>query len=113
MKIVTVVFADGMKKIMLSGRMDFDGVDKIDLPLSAAAASERGNVVIDLSGVEFMSSIGIGALVKVAKAQKLRGGKVILMNPQPIVDLVLKRTLIDQVVPIVQNLEAARHIFLS
>jgi anti-sigma B factor antagonist len=104
---------DGIKKISLQGRMDIDGTQEIDTRLTVATASESANVVIDLSGVDFMSSIGIGVLVRAANALKRRHGKIVLLNPQPIVSLVLEATHIGTIMPIATDMDSARALLNS
>jgi anti-anti-sigma factor len=104
---------DGIKIITLEGRMDIDGTQKIDTRLTVATASESANVIVDLSGVEFMSSIGIGVLVRSANALKQRQGKIVLLNPQPGVFKVLEATQINTVIPIVFDIESAHAILKS
>jgi anti-anti-sigma factor len=65
----------GVKKISLAGRMDIPGTEQIDLRLAAETATEKAFVILDLSGVEFLASVGIGALVRSAKALRMRGGR--------------------------------------
>jgi anti-sigma B factor antagonist len=93
--------------------MDIDGTQKIDTRLTVATASESANVVVDLSGVDFMSSIGIGVLVRAANALKQRQGKIVLLNPQPGVFRVLEATQINTVIPIVYNMASARNLLIS
>ena len=99
----------GVKKISLSGRMDIDGTDKIDLRLSAEAAVEKAYVVLDLSALEFMASVGIGAVVRTAKALRLRGGNMVIAAAKPVVALVLRKTGIDAIIPMLPDLPSALH----
>ena len=68
MEIAVEHLANGVKKIMLHGRMDIDGSDDIALRLASETTLEKANVIIDLSDVDFMASVGIGLLVKSYKA---------------------------------------------
>jgi len=97
----------GIKMIKLRGRMDIEGTNQIDIRLSAETSTERANVVVDLSEVDFMASVGIGVLVRSFKTLKLRGGKMVLLNPQKVVELVLDRTLVNTLIPIFYDLKTA------
>jgi anti-anti-sigma factor len=99
---------DGLLLIALVGRLDIEGAQAIDRPFSFATTVQAARVVLDLSGVTFLASIGIRLLMTTARAQALRGGKVALAAPQPLVRKVLEMAGIDQLVPIVEDLEAAR-----
>ena len=113
MFLTVIELEDGIKKITLQGRMDIDGTQKIDMRFTAVTASEAAKVIVDLSGVDFMSSIGIGVLVRSANALKQRQGKIVLLNPQPSVFKVLQATQINTVIPIVYDMESARALLNS
>ena len=97
----------GIKKVTLRGRMDIDGTNRIALPFSTQTSVEKANVVVDLSQVEFMASVGIGILVQSYKALKLRGGNMVLLNPQNVVELILEKTSIHTFIPIYHDLKEA------
>ncbi|HEV8118827.1 MAG TPA: STAS domain-containing protein [Thermoanaerobaculia bacterium] len=99
---------DGVRRIRLEGRMDVDGAREIDLKLTTLMAARQAFVVIDLALVEFLSSIGLGTLVRSAKAQLSRHGKVVLLSPQPNVAKVLEMTQVDQILPVFYDFELAR-----
>jgi len=99
---------DGVRRINLAGRMDVEGTRQIDLKFTTLSATAQGWIVVDLSGVEFMSSIGLGTLVRSAVAQNRRNGKLVLLAPRPGVDRVLIATRINVVIEVYQDFEAAR-----
>ena len=57
-------------------------------------------LVIDLSGVGFMDSSGLGVLVTALKRAKERGGALALVSPEGSVHKVLTITGLDRVFPI-------------
>ena len=67
MKMAVEMLDDGIKKIDLSGRMDIEGTSHVEMKLALASAVEKSFVVVDLSQVDYMASIGIGTLVNTAK----------------------------------------------
>lgn len=99
---------DGVRRIRLAGRMDVDGAREIDLKFTSLAAAKQAFVIIDLAFVDFLSSLGLGTLVRSAKAQMSRQGKVVLFSPQPHVAKVLETTQVDRIVPVVYDFEEAR-----
>lgn len=98
---------DGSTILKLAGRMDIEGTGKIELKLTVATAVDRAHVIVDLSDVTFMSSIGIGTLVRLTKTIRRRDGNLVLLNPQPIVRLVLEKTGIPGVISMHDTLEEA------
>jgi hypothetical protein len=51
---------DGIRRIKLAGRMDVEGSREIDLKFTSLTASRQAFVIVDLSLVDFLSSIGLG-----------------------------------------------------
>jgi anti-sigma B factor antagonist len=98
----------GILGINLSGRMDIVGTQQIDLKFTALTSSRRAQILVDLSQVTFIASIGIRTLINNAKAQKLRGGRMVLYKPSNQVEEVLRATGIDTIIPIAHDLDAAR-----
>lgn len=96
----------GVTKVVLSGRMDAAGAARIDLPFSAVAGGNRG-VIVDMSSVDFLASIGIRTLMLGAKTMQRRGGTLVLLAPQTTVLEVLEVTGVLDLLPVVATLEAA------
>jgi anti-anti-sigma factor len=97
--------------ITLHGRLDIEGAQAIDQPFSFATTVQAARLIVDLSGVTFLASIGIRLLMTTARAQGLRGGKVVLAAPPPLVRKVLETAGIDQLVPLFADVETARASF--
>jgi anti-anti-sigma factor len=93
-------------KIVLSGRMDVAGAQEIDLKFTSYASGRRA-VIVDMSAVNFLASIGIRTLLVTAKTVAKRGGKMVLLNPDSIVTNTLKMADIDAIIPICRSLDEA------
>jgi anti-anti-sigma factor len=98
---------DGVRTVKLKGRMDLQGAAEIDLPFTALTSTERSYIVIDLSEVDFMASMGLATLVRSGKAVRLRKGNMVLFNPTPSVRQVLASTRVDEVLRVYSDLEVA------
>lgn len=92
--------------VRLSGTLDIAGADSIDLPLSVLANS-RKSLLIDLAGVDFLASMGIRSLLTAARVVGRRGGRLVLLNPVPVVEKVLTSAGVDSVMPIAHGQQAA------
>ena len=68
-----------IKKINLIGSMDIAGTGAIDLQFTAQTATQKALIVVDMSQVDFLASIGIRTLLSNARALKARGGKMVLL----------------------------------
>ncbi|MEW2145956.1 STAS domain-containing protein [Micromonospora vinacea] len=64
-------------------------------------------VVVDLAGVGFMDSSGLGALVMMFKALRDVGGRLSLAAAQPAVRNVLTITSVNRVIPVYESVQAA------
>jgi anti-sigma B factor antagonist len=111
MELVVHDLESGILGINLSGRMDINGTQKIDLKFTALTATRKALVLVDLSNVTFIASIGLRTLISSAKAQKARGGCMVLYKPSEQVEQVLRATGIDAIIPIAHDIEAARGAF--
>jgi len=101
---------NGITSVLLSGRMDVQGAIAVDKKFSAIA-EEKKKVVIDLSQVTFMASLGIRTLIMSCKTLAGKGGDMVLLNPQPNVEKVLRTSGVDTVIQIVRDMNAAAAIF--
>jgi anti-sigma B factor antagonist len=106
MKMNVEPLALGVVKVILDGRLDITGAGVIDLQFSAIAGSHRG-VLVDLTNVSFLASIGIRTLLLGAKAVQRRGGTFILLNPADEVEKVLEVTGVTDLMPIFHDNDAA------
>ena len=98
----------GILGISLTGRLDSAGAQQIDLKFTALTATRKAPILVDLSQVTFVASIGMRTLVINAKAQKSRGGSMVLYQPTPAVEEVLKSAGIDTIISIAYDMEGAR-----
>ena len=96
----------GVTNVVLRGRLDTAGAGAIDLKFNAVAGARRA-VVVDLSAVDFLTSLGIRLLVIGAKAVKNKGGKLVLLSPTQNVLAVLNTAGIEQLIPVLFDRTAA------
>ena len=97
----------GITRITLTGRMDFAGASAVDAQFMACANSAQ-SLLVDLSKVTFLASMGIRTLMTAAKALKQRGGgKMILFAPELSVAKVLTTSGTDIILPVYYDLGLA------
>ncbi|MEO8674813.1 MAG: STAS domain-containing protein [Casimicrobiaceae bacterium] len=95
---------DGLRRIVLSGRLDTAGSEQVATQFAELTGSAKGGVVVYLSEVRFLSSLAIGVLVKGAKAVQARGGHMVLHVAQnEVIIRTLEATGIDQLIPTFQD----------
>jgi len=98
---------NGIRLIKLIGELDTAGFNSIDLKFTAHCAGDNARILVDLSGMTFLASIGIRMLTINAKSLSTRGGKLALLNPIYEVHNVLDLTGISPIIPIFTDLETA------
>ncbi|MEW6304219.1 MAG: STAS domain-containing protein [Verrucomicrobiota bacterium] len=97
----------GFQCIALAGRLDLKGTQEVDLKFSAFAGGGKKSVVVDMSKVEFVASIGIRMLLSNIKTLTASGAKMVILSPQKMVEDILKLSGLDTVAEIVHDRAAA------
>ncbi len=104
--------ANDITRVILSGKMDLAGAQKIDLKFSAVSGNAK-RLIVDLEQVSFLASMGIRTLVIGSKAVQSKGGKMVFLKPNADVAQVLTAAGIDSIIPIFQDLAAASEFLAS
>ena len=104
---------NGIRLITLNGQLDIDGTNQIETQLAELCAGENQRILLDLSGVSFLASIGIRLLTLTAKSIVSRNGKIVLLHPTPDVQHVLDVTGIPAMIPVYDSFESAETILLA
>lgn len=96
----------GVTSVILRGGFDTVGANSIDLKFNAVAGAKRA-VVVDLSNVNLLTSLGIRVLLLGARVAKSKGGKLVLLSPDANVRSVLEAAKTDTMIPIFDDRDAA------
>lgn len=104
---------NGIRLIALEGRFDIIGTGQIETKFSGYCSGLNVRVVVDMSKVDFIASIGIRLLMLTAKSIASRGGRMVILNPTPDVFSVLEVTGIPAIIPVYSNLESAETILMA
>jgi anti-anti-sigma factor len=95
------------QKIVMTGRLDATSVGTIETGLTAAVAAGGKNVVIDLTALEFISSLGIRLLLSATRPLGRRGLKLAMFGAQPMVADVLEAMALGEILPLVATEDEA------
>ena len=104
---------NNIRLIKLHGKLDIFGTGQIEHKFAGYCGGENARVLVDLTDVDFLASIGIRLLTLTAKSVMSRGGKMVLLNPNPDVHQVLDITGIPGIIPIHSHFESAETVLLS
>jgi len=89
------------------GRIDGSNAAAAERELLAMLERSGPSVVIDLSGLDYLSSAGLRVLLVAAKTARASGGKAVLAGPRPAVAEVLRMSGFDKIMGIAANRESA------
>ncbi|MBQ1519355.1 MAG: STAS domain-containing protein [Ruminococcus sp.] len=85
----------------ISGEIDHHNAKELRTKLDKYIISSRpAQLVIDLQGITFMDSSGIGLIMGRSKLIKACGGRLTVHSPQPYIKRVLKLSGIERLVSI-------------
>ena len=101
------VLANKVRKISLAGTLDAPNAMSIEDEFKNALMTEAGKVVVDLSGIEYMSSYGLRMLLIGAKDLHSAGGSMHLAAPNEHVMKIIKVTGYNQMFPVHETLDEA------
>lgn len=104
---------NGITLIALQGTLDIMGVNQVETKFAGYCSGENARILVDMSGVDYMASIGIRLLVTNAKSLRTRNGKMALLSPTTDVFNVLEMTDIPAIIPVYSNFESAEAVLLG
>ena len=88
---------DGVTVLRPHGRLTMVTAPELRKVVADTVGSGRARLVVDLSGIEFMDSSGLGALVAGLKTARQAGGDLRIAGLGPQVATVLQLTNLDRV----------------
>lgn len=105
---VEVSTADSIPLVSVVGELDAIAAPQLDNVLAPLLAGDTGaGLVLDLAGVTFMDSSGLGVCIKAIKGVRANSGEVALVVTTPRVLKVLEITGIDKAVTVVDSVADA------
>ena len=93
--------------IEISGRMDTINSRSLEPKLDAMLEENKPKIVIDLSAVDYISSVGLRVLLSALKKQMKNQGILRIASLQPFVREVFTVTQFDKIFPIYSSQEEA------
>ncbi len=81
---------DDVTVVALAGRFDAQSAGEVDQSLEKVLAEGCQKLLVDMSGVDYISSAGLRVLLSTAKKQNAAGGKLVLCGLKPYVQEVFE-----------------------
>jgi anti-anti-sigma factor len=92
--------------VSLSGELDLASVPRLDAELSEIEADAPAVLIIDLSGLQFMDSSGLRALVMADERARAQSRRLAIVPGPPMVKRVFEITKLDQRLDLVEDASA-------
>lgn len=102
--------SETVTRVTLVGMFDMVAVDEFESRFLAATAGRGKDTIIDLAGMSFIASLGMGVLEKAYKDLKHKGAKIVLLNPQPDVESALRAAHLHKTLPIAHGEEEVQRL---
>lgn len=93
----------GATKAVIDGRLDSTGVDAVEIRFQTGIASAEAVVIVDLSKVSFIASLGIRMLLSAARSLRNTGRKLLVFGANTAVSEILRTTALADVIPVLQS----------
>lgn len=97
----------GIALVRVSGELDYDGVAALEDAVRSVRALGSHCLLVDLSGLTFMDSSGVNALLKARRDTHVSGGWMRIAGPQPSVLRVIELVGLDQAIPLYADVSEA------
>ena len=94
---------NGLTKIVLTGRLDTPAVDRIEARFAASVVGAKQSAIVDISRVDFITSMGIRMFITVARSLALRKAKLAIYGAQPMVNGVFEHVSLNEIIPVVDS----------
>lgn len=98
---------NGATVVAPTGRLDVAGAPALKDAISEALKNGQAKVVLDMEGVSFVDSTGLGSVIAALKQIRSSQGDLRLAAPNQQVRVVLELTTLDRVFPYYSTVEEA------
>ena len=107
MDITVKELGDGVAVLQLDGRLNMVTASCLRDHVGSAVASGHNRIAIDLTGIDFIDSSGLGALINGLKTARQAGGDLRIAAPNDQVKLVLQLTNMERLLTAYDSAETA------
>jgi anti-sigma B factor antagonist len=99
-EMVVSSLGERLVRVQLSGRLDTQGVDRVETRFVASLIPAANSAIVDLSQVDFVSSMGIRMLVSAARSLKARQASLAVFGAPERVTQVFEAVSLSRLLPI-------------
>jgi anti-sigma B factor antagonist len=91
----------------LTGSAGFAAADELDRVARMIKVQRPRRLVVDLAGLSFIASLGLGLLVALGSAVRAEDGTIQLVAPRPYIADAIKRCRLERLLPLHDSVDAA------
>ena len=104
---------NGVAQLALTGKMDLVNAVEVKEKVKALLGQNRTTIHIDMGGVDFINSSGLGAMVSMLKEIRMRQGRLTVSNLAPYIVEIFDITQLSHVFEIYPTTEEAMASYRS
>ncbi len=97
----------GLTRVTLSGKLDVSGEEQIGDEFRGLVDSRNTHFLVNMSQVSYLASLGIRLLFAAAKTLAVEKKKLVVLNPQPMVEETLMTSGTAKLIPIAHDEDEA------
>jgi anti-sigma B factor antagonist len=105
--VVQVQDVDGWTVVRASGDLDLTTAPRLREQVVQVVTGGQPSVILDLEGVDFVDSTGLGVIVGLLKRTRSQGGDLRLVSTRRSLQKVLELTSLDRALPLSRTVEEA------
>ncbi len=98
---------DDIVVLNLVGKIDIDSSPELKAKVAELIEENNKNIFIDFSGISFMNSSGLGALISIVKDVRAKDASLTIINPTTFIKSLFKLTQLDKIFTIYDSVEEA------
>lgn len=107
MELKVVAYDPKFTHVALSGKLDVAGEEQIGEEFRHLIENRRTHFLVDMNGVSYLASLGIRLLFAGAKSLASDGKKLVVINPQAMVEETLLNSGTAKLIPIARDMSEA------
>lgn len=100
-------------RIVLDGRLDAPGCERIETQFTAHASASPAHILVDMSKLAFIGSLGIRLLISNARVIQRRGRKMIIIGAGAQPMDVFETVALGDLIPIVKDEAEAKALIAA
>lgn len=97
----------------MGGEVDATSSIQLDDAIALHLAQNINNLVLDLSGLNYISSAGLGAILSYIKSYQDLGRQLVILQLSPRVESIFKALGMEEIIPILDRMEEVEELFSS